>query len=541
MTILQGILDAQEFVWKLLGEALGFVIDQIANFVEGIIDALEWLGILDEDAAAAAASTEDLSQATEAATEATKKKVKADQDGSKSTRDYKKEIEEAAKATDKLKKSTEEAAVVGDKFAKDSIANLKKEVSDLKKELEGASDADAKGILENLLKAEEALESAQDFRRQLRERLVSGEPIAVKPLVTLDLEVETPGADELLKSAIEERDERLRINAELQELLLEQERERAEEVRAINEEVFSNINDAIGFLQTASEARYESEVSALENRYEREIELAEGNEDLQEQLEEELAKKKEEIQKREFERQKRFRVAAALSSLAEGIINTLSAPSVIPDPAGSVFKAIRVAILTATAFAQIAKINAQKAAAGAIISGNHSSDSLGFVARGATHDDPGGGIPTILNGRPVLVESGEFMDYDESGNAVVVNKRSSAAFAPQLRAIAGLSFPGKGSYLSDVNSYKNYGIAFAQEGTLVPNLDTLRPGPGGGPGSTGSASITVTLTDEQVIAFAAMTGNAVKEGSKQGTILGLDEANRNAEREAIKNERAGLT
>jgi hypothetical protein len=300
----------------------------------------------------------------------------------------------------------------------------------------------------------------------------------------------------------------------------------------------SQIQDINSILATQSETRFTNELNALESRYEKEISLAEGNEARQAELESELAAKKEEIRKSEFNRQKRFRVAAAFTSLAEGIVNVLSAPTTIPDPFGALYKGFRVGILTATTAAQVAKINAQKAARGTLVA-DHASDPLGFFVHGSTHDDKSQGIPALLNGRNFLLEHGEFTDRDEFGNIAVINKRSSAAFNKQLRAIAGLSFPGKQSYLSDINSYKNYGVAFARDGALVPNLEALAPGPSGG-GSGGTTIVNVQLSDDQLLEFARITGQAVEKGSRTGTMLGLNEATREAERQARADERAGI-
>ena len=542
MAVLKGIMQEVSIVWNLFGQAIGFVINQVANFTNKLVDALEWLGVLDDDATKAAKATNDLSEAHAKAADQVKRQAEEQAKSNQSTKsatkeykDYKDQLQETEKAIKKLTDSTKQSAIVTDKFAKDSISALRKEVSDLKKELDDASEGDAKGILSKLLNAEEALNEAEQFRKDLRSVLTTDsiDTVSISSLQISDL----GGVQETADKEVE-------INQDKINQILEQERLRAEEVKAIQNEIFSSINSAIGIASDVSETRYNNEVEALENRYEREIMLAEGNEQLQEELEEQLAQKREELRQREFNRQKKFRVASALSSLAQGVINILSAPTTIPDPFGAIFKGIQIGIMTATTLAQIAKIQSQKAALGTLVESQINSDSLGFsrlgIARGATHGDKSGGIPAVFHGKPFLIEHGEAVDIDEFGNIAVINKRSTAALGGMIKKNMGKVFPGKRSLLSDINSYKNYGVSFAQEGALVkPDVQSLVPGPSAGLAST--TVVRLELSDAQLLRLEAANREGARQGAKDGTMIGLDSANRAAEREQRRNERAGTS
>lgn len=64
------------------------------------------------------------------------------------------------------------------------------------------------------------------------------------------------------------------------------------------------------------------------------------------------------IQKKAFERNKKIQIAMATISGIQGVINALTAQSVIPDPFGAILKGVNAAIVGATTIANIAKIKA---------------------------------------------------------------------------------------------------------------------------------------------------------------------------------------
>lgn len=71
-------------------------------------------------------------------------------------------------------------------------------------------------------------------------------------------------------------------------------------------------------------------------------------------------KKQEAIQKKAFERNKKIQIAMATISMIQGIINALTAQSVIPEPFGTILKAVNAVAVGAAGIANIAKIKSQK-------------------------------------------------------------------------------------------------------------------------------------------------------------------------------------
>ena len=532
-TATAGILDflgkavkAQQVVFKFFADAIAAAIDRLAAITRGVRRFLSSIGLVKDNATAAADSLEDVTDAAGEAADATDQLGENQDKTQKSTLNLTKEI-------DKYRDATNKAAIATDQFAKGSIAELRNEVSQLQKALETAAPDDAAGILTSLLDAENALKEAENFRRLLRERIASGGEFSVVPVIQANaekrLQIQSETAEKEIQIA---KDRRAEI------ALLEQ--QRLEETITISNQVTGAIQQASGILSQAQAARTAQEIEQLETRYNREIELAKGNTTLQEELREELSEKRKEIQKREFEEQKKFRVATALTSLFEGIVNILSAPTTNPDPFGRIFKGIQIGFLGAATAVQIAAINRQQAAKGAIIeqlaSGRIFSLQGGGRFTGATHGSPQGGIPISVSGRPFLVENGERFDTDETGSVAVINKRSAASFSPLLAQMQGKAFPGKRMWLSHINNYKNWGVPFMQSGGLLPDLtgiSTSLPGASLQP-------VIIQFDDASIRDFAIVTGQAVETGAQLGTTRGLFEANRRIEREQRLNKRVGL-
>lgn len=527
--ILNAVLAANKIAWNFIAGAIGFVIDRVADFIGGVTAALEWLGVLDKDSKKTA-------QAAEA-------QVKAQQKATAETKKTGDEIEKLSKKTDELNKKTKQAAVVTDQFAKGSIAQLRKEVADLNKELEGADPSQIGKITERLVKAEQQLEKVEALRNKLRRDLVAPAAGAVAPIES----GARPGAGGSLDAVKSQLDEELNLRTEFEKTVtemrgrsleerLEQEQLAAEQRAAVLQEtealLFQGTQQVIESLAGLSQARTQNEITALEERYGREIELAAGNEAKQEELRGKLSAEVAKIEKREFERQKRYRIAAAFTSLAEGIVNTLSAPSTIPDPFGTIFKALRVGILIATTAAQVANIQSQQAAKGLLVRAANGRIIDGRI-QGETHLGPSGGVALSLNGLPVLAEHGEALDVDEFGAMAVINKRSTAAFSRTLHNIRGKVFPGKRAILSNINTAMG-GIPFAATGAMV------------GPSS---ASVTKTYTSTQVVtrlskddiqAMAIVVGQYVQQGSKSGVADGVERGTVATFRERRLQSRTGV-
>ena len=233
-------------------------------------------------------------------------------------------------------------------------------------------------------------------------------------------------------------------------------------------------------------------------------------------------------------------MASALASLASGIVNILSSPTTIPDPFGTLFKVGRISVLTGSTVAQIANIKAQQAERGIMIETKAEKTPQGRRAigriTGAPHLSSQKGVPISVFGKSILAEHGEFFDFDENGNAAIINKRSAAVFNKELEGIKGLSFSGKREYLSGINSYKGFGIPFLQQGGLItPDIVTATSS------SNRAPQIVVSnLSNDSIVKLAAMVGQAVKEGAKTGVEQGANTANRQNERERELREREAI-
>ena len=184
---------------------------------------------------------------------------------------------------------------------------------------------------------------------------------------------------------------------------------------------------------------------------------------------------------------------------------------------------------------QIANINAQTVGERGLLI---QSMANGGILRGETHAGPNGGIPISANGKRAIVEHGEAFDTDEFGGVAIINKRSSAAKAPDLAKVRGISFPGKRQYLSDINSYRNYGVSFAAEGAVLqPEVASVLSGRSGG---TSVLSGSLTISEDSIGAIASQTAYAVRQGSEAGISAGLNQANKRAQRESRLSRRTGI-
>lgn len=594
------VLGGLNLAANLVAEGIAFIVDGLTSFIDTIVDAAEFLGIIDE-------GSRELAETTKTVVDETKKETAAVRESTEAKKESSQQTDDLDKKLKNLTLSTKAAAVATDVFAKDSIKGLSSEVSKLKKELDSVDPDDQEAILVKLLGAEKALEDAKQFQAQLREQLTRNTsdvpllaPLPISPatstgeqteqgrlndieatknarinaarevatndqqlaLQTQQIESEAALAAAQVRLDNEELTaaERIKLNQEVADRQVEIERLKSEQIFLIEQErqeklleiangVFSSIALVNNELAAATADRYAAEEQRLTERYEREIELAEGNQEEQERLSQELAERREQIRREEFQAQKKFRRAAAFASLAEGIVNILASPTTIPQPFAEIYKGLQIGILTATTIAQVARINRQQAAKGFLFQDEkkpgwftrarkimaRGGRIVRNFARGASHDDPSGGIHTRLNGVDAIIENGEFVDYDEFGGIAVVNKRSSARFMPQLKNIAGKVFPGKRRYLSAINQDRSHGIAFAQEGTIIPDLVSAT-------GSDnivrqGAGNTVVTVSPESIAMIAGSTARAVEIGAERGVSKGTADVNRRAEREERLQER----
>jgi hypothetical protein len=119
-------------------------------------------------------------------------------------------------------------------------------------------------------------------------------------------------------------------------------KERADELRDAKVQGFqaqlSEGENVLGALSNLNDVAMEAQLAG-----------AEGNEAKQEQ-----------IRKKAFERNKALQISMAVMSGIQGVINALTAQSVIPEPFGTILKAVNAVVIGATTVANIAKIKATK-------------------------------------------------------------------------------------------------------------------------------------------------------------------------------------
>ena len=456
-----------------------------------------------------------------------------------------KETDEAAKKTDNLASSLTKAKKVAEEFGKGSLAFLRGEVSKLEKEIDQASPKDQPALFERLFSAKNQLGKAEKEQKALLDNL-TGFVEAVKEVQDVSEKTfqrtQTVTEDGVLKQ-VEQTEKGLRVvgtslldrltglGVEISDASTKFSQDATKKIRtdfqvsldsaieAIEEfiksgQIFRTLSEAGAAISGLTTARNESELNAIEERYAKEIELAGDNTKKKEKLEKELAAEQERIRKKEFEQQKRYRIAAALASLAEGTVNILSTPSTIPDPFGTIFKLGQVAFLTFTTTSQIAQISAQKAAKGMII-------------KGPSHAH--GGVPVQVGNTTIEAEGGEWIGDDGQGGTAIVNKHNTGRYYPILKQLSAVNFPGKRVVLSAINADRGYGVKFEQGGLLEPNFSKMNVGVSGG--------ISIVSIDANSIQNMAA---AVGFGAKRGVEAGLVVANRENERIAQAEQKSKI-
>jgi len=451
------------------------------------------------------------------------------------------EGDKTAGKIDKITTSITKAKKVAEEFGKGSLAFLRGEVSKLEKEIDQASPKDQPALFERLFSAKDLLSKAEKEQKKLLDNLTGfiGEAQKIQDASQRTFQrTQTVTEDGVLKQ-VQVSEKGLKVVGEsLLNRLADLGKEIGEGVQQFTTrtrtdlevsldallEEFGNFFTSGRFFDTLTEAgaaisglasaRNESELNAIEERYAKEIELAGDNTKKKEKLEKELAAEQERIRKKEFEQQKRFRIASALSSLASGVVNILATPSIIPDPLGALYKAAQIAFLTFTTTSQIAQISAQKAAKGMII-------------KGPSHAH--GGVPVQVGNTTIEAEGGEWIGDDGQGGTAIVNKHNTGRYYPILKQLSAVNFPGKRVVLSAINADRGYGVKFEQGGLLEPNFSKMNVGVSGG--------ISIVTIDANSIQNMAA---AVGVGAKRGVEAGLVVANRENERIAQAEQKSKI-
>jgi TP901 family phage tail tape measure protein len=218
-----------------------------------------------------------------------------------------------------------------------------------------------------------------------------------------------------------------------------------------------------------AQRRLDKQLEQLDEQEAQQLALVEGNAQAEQQVREDFAAQREQLEREAFEKKKQRDIAQAIMNAALAITQAFAST---PFPASL----IAAALVGAQTAIQVATIAAQEFALGGRIGD-------GFDAPKAEHgifvgpSHSGGGINTRLSGRRVNVEGGEFFERLADGSSIVVNKKSTSAFKRALLAQAGRNYPGKLSTLSAINQYGG-GVPLMATGGIVT------PMAGGGAQST---------------------------------------------------------
>ena len=120
-----------------------------------------------------------------------------------------------------------------------------------------------------------------------------------------------------------------------------------------------------------------------------------------------------------FNRNKRLQIGIAIISGAQAILSILAAPTTLPDPIGTIFKAIQIAATAVTTGIQIANISKQTLKKGGILKGrSHEEGGIAFTVDGQAGFEAEGGeilVNKNIHSRPDFVDAISTMNHITGG------------------------------------------------------------------------------------------------------------------------------
>ena len=393
---------------------------------------------------------------------------------------------------------------------------LENELAQKRKELADVS------VESNLAAEISDIEAARDARIvalkdvEASEKELAAQRRVIETQATIDILKERLNLEDLSKN------ERLNLLVELYDAELELEKAKndkiREERRVLNEdtaEAFSfsteSLSDAIGVIGDLQDATFERRVQQIEDKYAREIELAEGNTEAINKLEEERDAKLRRLQEEQFKRQRRLQISQAIIGGAQAIVSTLAAP---PGPADilslGAIRAIQIGLITATTAAQIATIASQSFAQG------------GYTG-------PGAGAPDKTGRRPVgIVHEHEYVVPTQ-----VLTSPKGAKLVSELEAMRK-KLPSKSPYVEYVSArdglYATGGFAASD---IQPNLPTAAVS------NVTQVNARTELSDNQLTILAESIGRSVYRAIFDGTLAANEEVATINERQANLENKIG--
>jgi len=309
--------------------------------------------------------------------ESTKRQLKLQERHKREREDLIKEFGEDAKLLEALRrKQAEESTALTNQLAEQERANLERldqQQAQKDKEALDRENANAKAELEGkLIQMREDFEATQEVKAELAE-----------------LERDIALQDENLTAG-----EKFKIQEEYNEKLVNLAQETADREKAIKEEAMATGFDIAQQGATAVQGLSDAVFSIQQSN------LKEGDQA-------HLAS-----QKKQFNVNKGVQIGMSTISGIQGVINALTAQSVIPEPFGTILKAVNAVAVGASTVANIAKIKKQQFQGG----GGGGAGTTGSVGVGAPSvpDISGGGDTTLTE--DLLDQAG--VDADGGGGSL---------------------------------------------------------------------------------------------------------------------------
>ena len=379
----------------------------------------------------------------------------------------------AKKAAEEKKKADEEAAKQAE-IERRNLAFLRAELAKVEEKLKGYTDKNL--IPTALLQSYNSLKNEiANVEKELADLFKAAEPIKIP--VEIDetsiqkiqgdlIDIQKMTAKEAYKSAKAVADAGKGDKAEAEQIRKQKEEEQKTlyaDLQARALDLAQQGADALFALdEENAQRRYDRQLEQLDQQEADQLALVEGNAIAEQQVIEDFAAQREQIEREQFEKGKQRQIAQAVINAALAITNALATTQPLV-PAGI----IAAAAVAASTAVQIATIAAQQYARGGLIEaavGTPKAESGVFV--GPSH--AGGGINARLSGRLVNVEGGEYYERLADGSSVVINKRSTARFMRALQSQAGMNYPGKLQTLSRINELGGGVPLYATGGLIAP-------------------------------------------------------------------------
>ncbi len=366
-------------------------------------------------------------------------------------------------SSDNNEDSTAESIQKESQAAQNSIEALEQKINELQAKIKQADPSNPlfdkwnKDLVTAQNNLDEAKEKLEAFQNRLKFEAdgidTRGEVVALDtlPAENFLLEQDLEATQKLKDARIAAAFEEVKAISELRQKQREEELQRERELRT---KIKGLIIDAYQIIATAQiqierntiERNLSNRLSAIEEEKEEKLKQVQGNAQLEAQIEKEYSDKKDKL---EAEAAKKRKAIAKKEAIIQGALAVVKA---LPNP-------FTVALAVATTLANLAVIDSQQFAKGGSI------DKDGFV-HGNSHKD--GGVKLYIKGskkgqgKHIEVEGGEWMDNDEAGNLIIINKQSARAHHHELKSMKGKSFLGKAQVLNQINQSKG-GVDFSDQ------------------------------------------------------------------------------